>query len=74
MFTPILKTQISNFATQNGLSFSGAVRSLVTQSLSTKNQSKESSVQSLLKLADSTGQGPSDLASNDKYFYEDKSE
>jgi len=71
MFTPILKTQVSNYANQQGLSFSAAVRSLLAKSLLSENQQKKNVVQSLLNLADSAGQGPSDLASNDEYYYKD---
>ncbi|KUK79432.1 MAG: hypothetical protein XD95_0384 [Microgenomates bacterium 39_7] len=69
MFTPTLKSQISNFAQEKNLSFSAAVRELTTQALKGSGQSGDDVTRVLLKLADGAIKGPSDLAENDSYIY-----
>lgn len=69
MLTPSLKAQISNYAQYLNISFSAAIRELAQKSLAKLAYQKKNSVNNLLKLADSAGKGPKDLASNDHYLY-----
>jgi len=69
MLTPTLKIQIGNYAKEENLSFSAAVRNLVSVSLSKMNYPKKNKVKGLFKLVENAGKGPKDLSTNDKLLY-----
>ena len=69
MLTPTLKIQIGNYAKEENLSFSAAVRNLIGVSLSKMSYPKKNKVKGLFKLIENAGKGPKDLSTNDKLLY-----